>query len=187
VGAVQIKGTAIGSVHRYVREHFGEDDWRAMLATVEPPVRQPIVGGILVSAWYPFALFIRIVQAAEAQFGARIPRLHREMGRAAAEYGLTTFYKIFFKVGSPQFIITRSAKVWRTYYTSGEMTVPVCEDGHAVVELVGFEEPARELCERLPGFFERTVELSGGRGVRLVHETCVHRGATSCRFEAWWS
>jgi len=109
------------------------------------------------------------------------------MGRAAAEYGLTTFYKIFFKVGSPQFIITRSAKVWRTYYTSGEMTVPVCEDGHAVVELVGFEEPARELCERLPGFFERTVELSGGRGVRLVHETCVHRGATSCRFEAWWS
>ena len=187
MAAVQIKGTALGSVQRYVHEHFGEDDWRALLAALEPGARQAIEGGILVSAWYPFALFIRLVQGAEAQLGARVPRLHREMGRAAADYGLTTFYKIFFKVGSPQFIITRSAKVWRTYYTSGEMTVPVCEDGHAVVELVGFEEPARELCERLPGFLERTVELSGGRAVRLVHEVCVHRGAPACRFEAWWT
>jgi hypothetical protein len=44
--AVQIKGTALGSAERYVREHFGA--------------------------------------------------------------------KVFFKVGSPQFIISRVAKVWRT-------------------------------------------------------------------------
>ena len=140
---VQIKGTALGSVQRYVHEHFGEAKWRELLAALDPAERSQIEGGILVSAWYPFALFIRIVQVAEAQLSAQVPRLHREMGRAAAEYGLTTFYKIFFKVGSPQFIITRSAKVWRTYYTSGEMAVPVCENGHAVVELIGFEEPAR--------------------------------------------
>ena len=187
MAAVQIKGTALGSVQRYVHEHFGEDEWRAMVAALAPAERQPIEHGILVSAWYPFGLFIAIVRAAEAQLGTRVPRLHREMGRAAADYGLTTLYKIFFKVGSPQFIITRSAKVWRTYYTSGDMTVPVCEDGHAVVELVGFEEPARELCERLPGFFERTVELSGGREVRLIHDVCVNRGASTCRFESWWS
>jgi predicted hydrocarbon binding protein len=187
VPSVQIKGTALGSVQRYVHEQFGEAEWRALLAGLPPEERQPIEGGILVSAWYPFALFVRMVQAAEAQLGLRVPRLHHDMGRAAAEYGLTTFYKLFYKVGSPQFIITRSAKVWRTYYTSGDMTVPVCEDGHAVVQLAGFEEPARELCARLPGFFERTVELSGGRSVRLVHETCVHRGGEACRFESWWS
>lgn len=187
MATIQIKGTALGSVQRYVLEQFTDADWRALLAALGPEERQRIEGGILASAWYPFALFIRMVQTAEAQLGPRVPRLHHEMGRAAADYGLTTFHKLFYKVGSPQFIITRAAKVWRTYYTSGEMTVPVCEDGHAVVELVGFEEPARELCERLPGFFERTVELSGGRAVRLVHETCVHRGGKSCRFESWWS
>jgi hypothetical protein len=187
VATVQIKGTALGSVQRYVQEHFGEEQWRALLAALTPGERQPIEGGILVSAWYPFALFIRMVQVAQAQLGTRVARLHHEMGRAAADYGLTTFHKLFYKVGSPQFIITRAAKVWRTYYTSGEMIVPVCESGHAVVELAGFEEPARELCERLPGFFERTVELSGGREVRLVHDTCVHRGGTTCRYESWWS
>ena len=56
-----------------------------------------------------------------------------------------------------------------------------------MVELIGFEEPTRELCERLPGFFERTVELSGGRDVKLVHSLCVNRGAPACRFEAWWT
>jgi hypothetical protein len=111
------------------------------------------------------------------------------MGRAAAEYGLTTFYKILFKLGSPQFITSRAASLWRTYNSSGEMTVPLCEKDHAIVELVGFAEPARELCEseRLPGFLERTVELSGGHDVRLVHPLCVNRGEPTCRFEVWWT
>jgi hypothetical protein len=187
VSAVQIKGTALSSAERYVREQFGEPAWRRVLATLAPEDRQQIENGVLVSAWYPFALFMRIVRELEAQFGARVPRLHREMGRAAAEYGLTTFYKVFFKVGSPQFIISRVASVWRTYNSSGELTAPVSEKGHAVVELSGFAEPARELCERLPGFFERTVELSGGRDVKLVHSLCVNRGEPVCRFEAWWS
>jgi hypothetical protein len=187
VAAVEIKGSALISVQRYVHEHFGEDEWRALLAALPPGESRPIEGGILVSAWYPFALFIRILQAAEALLGARVPRLQREMGRASAEYGLTTLYKIFFKVGSPQFIITRAARVWHSYYSSGEMTVRMSEDGHVVMELGGFEEPARELCERLPGFFERTLELSGVRAVRSVHDVCVHRGGAACRFELWWS
>jgi uncharacterized protein (TIGR02265 family) len=184
---VMIKGTALSSAQRYVREQHGEARWGEVLGALDADDRRTVEGGVLVSAWYPFALFMRLVRAVETHLGGQVPRLHREMGRAAAEYGLTTLYKVFFKVGSPQFIISRAAKVWRTYNSSGEMTVPVSEPGHAVVELIGFEEPARELCERLPGFFERTVELSGGREVKLVHTKCVNRGETACRFEAWWS
>jgi hypothetical protein len=187
VGEVQIKGTAISSAQRYAQEHFGEEGWRIVLDGLAAEERQQIASGVLVSAWYPFSLFIKIVRLLEMHFGSKVPRLHREMGRAAAEYGLTSFYKIFFSVGSPQFIISRAAKVWRTYYGSGEMTAPVCEKGHAVVELSGFAEPAPELCERLPGFFERTVELSGGRDVKLVHPLCVNRGEPVCRFESWWT
>ena len=187
MAAVEIKGSALGSVQQYAHEHFGEEEWRALLAALPPDEYRPIDGGILVSAWYPFTLFIRILQAAEARWGAQIPRLQHEMGRASAEYGLTTLYKIFFKVGSPQFIITRAARVWHSYYSSGEMSVTVSEDGHVVVELTGFEEPARELCERLLGFFERTIELSGGRTVRFVHDVCVRNRGAACRFEGSWS
>jgi hypothetical protein len=187
VGEVKIKGTAISSAHRHAREHFGEDGWRIVLDGLTPEDRQQVERGVLVSAWYPFSLFITIVRVLEKHFGGQVPRLHREMGRAAAEYGLTSFYKIFFKVGSPQFIISKAAKVWRTYNSSGEMTAPVCEKGHAVIELAGFAEPAPELCERLPGFFERTGELSGGRDVKVVHPLCVNRGDATCRFEAWWT
>jgi hypothetical protein len=184
---VEIKGTALNSIERYVREHFGEDGWRSVLADLPAVDRSRLDTGILVSAWYPFALFLALVRVVGARFGSDRPRLHHEMGRAAAEYGLTTLYKIFFRVGSPQFIVSRAAKVWRTYYTSGEMTAPVSEKGHAVVELAGFAEPARELCERLPGFFERTIELSGGKDVELVHTVCANRGGNVCRFEGRWT
>jgi hypothetical protein len=73
------------------------------------------------------------------------------------------------------------------YNSSGQMTAPVCEKGHAVVELAGFAEPTPELCERLPGFFERTLEVSGGRDVKLIHSLCVNRGDPTCRFEGWWT
>jgi hypothetical protein len=183
---VHIKGTALSSAERYVREHFGAPEWGRVLEGLDPADRAAIANGILVSAWYPFALFMKIVRRVEALFGGQVPRLHRDMGRAAAEYGITGFYKVFFKVGSPQFIISRAAKVWRTYNTSGELSAPVSEKGHAVIELSAFAEPARELCDRLPGFFERTAELSGARNVRLVHTQCVNRGEPVCRFEAWW-
>jgi hypothetical protein len=84
---------------------------RMVLDGLTPEDRQQIEGGVLVSAWYPFSLFIKIVRLLEKHFGGQVLRLHREMGRAAAEYGLTTFYKVFFKVGSPQFIISRATNV----------------------------------------------------------------------------
>lgn len=60
------------------------------------------------------------------------------------------------------------------------------EPGHAVIESSGFGDPAPELCERLLGWMQRMIELSGGRGFRSVHDECVNRGGAVCRFVGWW-
>jgi hypothetical protein len=187
VTPVVVKGAPLLSCERYLGEHFGPEAWRRLLAELTPQERSELSPAVLATSRYPFALFLKVIRVAKQLFGGQEPRLHDKMGRASADYGLTTVYKIFFKVGSPQFIISKAPKVWKAYYNSGDLRSLVSEPGHAVMELAGFEEPALELCERLTGWFTRTLELAGAAEPKLVHTECVHRGAGTCRWEGWWS
>jgi hypothetical protein len=170
-----------------VTERFGAEALQRIAAELPPEQRAAVETGLLVSSWYPFSLLINLSRAVEKHFGPQVPRIQHEMGRASADYGLTTVYKFFFRIGSPQFILTRASSLFRNYYTSGSLRAAVAESGHAVMELTDFSEPAPELCDRLGGWYERTIELAGGTGFRMVHELCMNRGDPVCRTEAWWS
>ncbi len=182
-----VKGTALVSTVRFVTERFGPDGLTRVLARLAPEQRTTIANGVLASVWYPFPLLIDLMRATRAEFGREVPDVVRAMGRASADYALTGIYKIFLRFGSPQFIISKASSVMKTYLSTGETRTVTSEKGHAVMEIVGFGDPAPEYCERLEGWMARTLELSGASGIRIVHDTCVTRGGDRCRFEGWWT
>jgi len=51
---------------------------------------------------------------------------------------------------------------------------------------ISFKVGSPEFIIARAGWMERTLELSGARGVRLAHPACVHRGDAVCRFGASW-
>lgn len=181
----RVKGTAIVASMRYVTERFGQGALTALLRGLPEECRREFEAGILVSTWYPMVLFLRFMQEAEKRHGAEEPDLVRRMGRASAEYGLKTVYKIFFKVGSPEFIIQRAARVFGSYYDTGNLKVLETSRGRALLELEGFFG-APQFCDRILGWMERTVELAGAKNLRASHSLCTHRGDAVCRFEGIW-
>ncbi|HEX6739715.1 MAG TPA: hypothetical protein VF310_15650 [Vicinamibacteria bacterium] len=183
---IQVKGTAIASTLRFVRERFGAEAVAEVRGDVEPAFPASLPGEPLASAWYPFALLVALGRSAARRYGGGMTYFHREMGRASADYAMNTVYRIFFKLGSPHFVVSRATRVWRTYYDTGEFTPRVSEPGHAVLDLSGFTEPVPELCERLIGWMSRSVELAGGKNLRSAHTLCLLRGDEVCRFEGWW-
>jgi uncharacterized protein (TIGR02265 family) len=182
----QVKGTAVQSSMRYVRERFGEDVLARVIEALPEADRQGFGHGVLPSAWYPMDAFLRFMQEAERQLRAQEPDVVRKMGRASCEYGVTGIYKVFFKVGSPEFVISRATRVFASYYDTGELKVVDSGPGLAVVELGGLEGGAREFCERIYGWMQRTLEMAGARSLRSAHSTCIHRGDPVCRFEGNW-
>jgi uncharacterized protein DUF2378 len=182
----QVKGTAVGASVRFVSERFGASSLAGVLRALPDEDRRLLEGGVLASSWYPMPVFLRFMEEAEKQLGAQEPDLVRQMGRASADYGVKTVYKIFFKIGSPEFIIGRAARVFGSYYDTGTMTVVETAPGRAVLDLAGFAG-APQFCERIRGWMERTVELAGATGLRSEHTRCVHRGDDRCRFEGTWS
>jgi Protein of unknown function (DUF2378) len=181
-----VKGTAVVAALRFLRERFGEEGLAGVLSDLDPRDLTALEGGGLVSAWYPVSLLLHLMRAAEARFGAQLTQFYRHMGRASADYGLTTVYRIFFKVGSPQFIISRASRVFGSYYSQGQIRTVDSGTGHATVELVDFPDGAPEFCERILGWMERTMELAGAKNLRSAHSLCVHRGDEVCRFEGSW-
>jgi uncharacterized protein (TIGR02265 family) len=180
-----VKGTAVDASLRYVRERFGEAALAAILGALPAEDRAALGPGVLASSWYPMDAFLRFMQEAERQVGPQEPDVVRRMGRTSSEYSLKGVYKVFFKFGSPEFIISRAAGVFGSYYDTGEMTVVDSAAKHAVIELAAFAG-APQFCERVYGWMERTLELAGARKVELAHSACVHRGDALCRYEATW-
>ncbi len=182
----QVKGTAVVATIRFLRERFGEEAVASVVSALVPTEQALVEQGALASTWYPMSLLLHLMQESQARFGARPSSLLKEMGRASADYSLTTVYRIFFKMGSPQFIIARAARVFGSYYDSGDLRVLESGPGHATVDLVGFQEGTQEFCERILGWMERTMELSGARNLRASHARCLHRGDDACRFQGDW-
>lgn len=183
----QVKGTAVLASIRFVKETFGEEGMAKVAAHLEPEDRERLESPILASAWYPVSFLLGIMKGAKREFGARMPDVVTQMGRASADYAHTTVYKLVFKVGSPQWIISKASVIFTSFYDRGQMVVTESGAGFANVELREFGEPAPEFCERIAGWIVRTFELSGAKSVKLDHVTCVCKGAKVCRFEGSWS
>lgn len=182
----QVKGTAVQSSLRYVKERFGEGALARVIEALPEEDRKALGHGILASSWYEMGAFLRFMQEAERQLAAQEPDVVRKMGRASCDYGVTTVYRIFFKVGSPEFIISRGTRVFSSYYDSGELRIVDSGPGRAVAELVGLQGGAPQFCDRIFGWMQRTLELAGAKNLRSAHSSCVHRGGAVCRFEGSW-
>lgn len=183
---VKVKGTALSSTVRYLQEKFGPEAVEKVIAGLSEADKAGIRNGVLVSSWYPFALLVAIMRAAKKEFGTRAPDIYREIGRASADYSLSTVYKIFFKVGSPQFIIGRAATVYGNFYSSGVFKVTDSGKGFANVQITGFAEPCEEYCQRVWGWMERMLELTGAHNIKAVHVQCCLRGDPVCLYHGTW-
>ena len=109
------------------------------------------------------------------------------MGVYSCEEALTGIYKIFLRVGSPEFILRRSSRLFETYFQGvGEMRVVDREKGHAKLEVDPFPGGHPDYCRRLDGYFETILRLSGAKEIELVHDECGYRGGKICRWTGSW-
>ena len=180
------KGSVLLGTIRFLRERFGEEGFQKVVARLDPEERQRLESPILPSVWYPLSFLLGIMRAAKAEFGASVPDIHSQMGRASADFALSSMYSMVFKITSTQWIISRAAAVFASYYDTGKMSVVENGKGFAVLEMIEFAEPAPELCERIGAWCARVLEQCGEKSVKVEHNQCRCRGDSTCRFTAQW-
>ena len=183
----KVKGSALKASLAFLEAKLGRDKARAVLVKLPDYDRNILESPIMQSNWYEFSLLAKLMDAAAPEIGPAGPRgLAWEMGRFSADFGLKGLYRIFLKVADPHYVIRKSSQLFTTYYDSGEMAAEQVENKRALMCLRKFNEPNKAFCDRLCGFMERTMELSGCENVSLTHPKCLARGDSSCDFLATW-
>ena len=164
---MQVKGVALVSTIAYIKTKHGEEGFEKVLNKLAEEDREILSEPIMEPIWYPFRLYVNLTQTVDQVFGIGDLSLAREVGAFGADHDLKTIYKIFYKLGSPQFIIKQVARVFSSYFDVGNAIVIKSESKSCVVELHDFPALSSVFIQRVRGFTKKTIELSGGKNVRV--------------------
>jgi hypothetical protein len=105
-----------------------------------------------------------------------------QMGRDAAKSHMQGTYSRLNKSADRKAAMTLASSM----YDSGEMRVVEREPGRAVMEMVGFAIPSREVCETFTGYQAERMALLGFEDVTVKHTRCRALGSPNCFWELTW-
>lgn len=182
----QVKGSAITSRVRFIRERGSEALFKEIRASLSPESRAHLEKGVLPHAWVPFELLVELCVAIDGKLGKGDLELCREMGRYSAKTNLPTLYRIFFRLGSMPFILSKGARLWEVHYDSGRLLVDTDEVGVAKLTIADFATPHRVHCLSVLGWAEAAGELTGATVIESRELACRARGDTSCDLFLRW-
>jgi len=185
---LDVKGTAVGTLPVFVEERFGREGLELWLNTLNEYARKAFSKPILQASWFPIqSMFVEPTGALCDLFYNGKIRGAYEIGRFSAEVGLRGVYKVFLKIGSTRTIIEKATLILPTYYRPSSIEVVEMQDRRAVISITEFPEPNELVEERIRGWMERALEISGARSPIIKIEQSMARGAPTSDFVITWN
>jgi hypothetical protein len=181
---MEIKGVSVKAAPEFVRSRFGSryDEWLDSLsessrAAVENP---------LASNWYPVheAVIEPTKKVCDLFYDGREEGAW-EVGRTSAENALKGVYKIFVKVGSPEFIISRASKIFTNMLKPGEIKVFESSSNRAVLHMQ-LPESYWLLELRMAGWIEQALTVHGCKKPEVKIPQSLTRGDPVTEYVATW-
>ena len=183
-----VKASAALARLRYAREFHGAAGEASLIDALKPEHQALVRRGLLPQEWVPFALFVDLNVKADRLFGRGDLGLVYQLGRYGADVNLKTIYRIFYKLGSPAFIISRAPNVWSMIYDAGRFTITPSggKENAVLCRIDQFPTPHRAHCLSVLGWAARSIELSGGTLINAIERSCRQRGEEHCEFFIRW-
>lgn len=180
-----VKGSALATRILWVELNHGQAGLNR-LAGYSPAMRDLVGGRIDKARWYGFEPFIELNVAIDQLFGRGDLSLIKPLGRYGADANLTTIYRLFFKLGSVNWILGRAVRLWSAHYDTGYLEVMTRGIRSATLRIRGFATPHPVHGLAVAGWAERSIELSGGKKVTLEETKCRNKGDEYCQMDARW-
>jgi hypothetical protein len=185
--AVEVKGTAIITIPLFIKERFGEGGLSQWIDALTPEARKVYQVSIFPSSWYPLnEVLIQPLRKMCHLFYAGDLKGAKESGRFSADYSLKGIYKLFVKLGSPEFMVRRAGTIMAIYYTPSEMKVVESRKGQAIMQITKFPDMDQVLEIRIAGWMERALEISGGKQPSIKITKSLTAGDPISEFLATW-
>lgn len=176
----KVKGSTILSKFEFVAERFGPD----ARAQLEQGLEGVLVASILTAGWYPYDLYVRVLETiAKQQFGNAVSRLV-EVGAFSADAALKGSYETFMRKKDFFEFLHKLSRLHHLFYNLGELVVTVAPGQKSCdVWQKGKPRYAEADLYVALGFYTRAAELHG-----VQDFSCAFRvDAEGAHFSLRWS
>jgi hypothetical protein len=172
----------------WIRKHHGEAGVGRVLTDLGSRSAEHahvIRGAVVPSLWVPFPALMAFIESIDRIFGQGDLALAGPLAAHAARTNMPLLYRMFYKLGSVEYIMSKAAAVWLTHYDSGRATTRKVPGGMHF-SLIDFATPHRVHCRTVLGWAQEIVVLSGGRVTAAREIQCRLDGASECEFEVMY-
>jgi len=156
---MEVKGTSVVATREFVRQSFGEDGLKKFTENLPESSKKIYMSAVLQNSWYELkdALVEPTKKICELFYGGSLKGA-RDLGRFSAEQGLKGIYKLFLKVSTPGFIISKAGTILPTYYKPSIMRADSVDKNTSSVKIIEFPEYHEILEHRIAGWMEKALE-----------------------------
>ena len=159
---MEVKGAALVSTKDFIYKKFGDDGFKKWLTELPENIAKIYFDSILLSKWYPLKESLtEPTQVMCDMFYNSDVKGAWETGRHSADYSLKGIYRIFVKMGSPQFIAQKASIILPLFYKPSKMSAEMLSDKSGSIKIHEFSNICDIIENRIGGWIEMALELSG--------------------------
>ncbi|RPH33780.1 MAG: hypothetical protein EHM93_03855 [Bacteroidales bacterium] len=185
---MEIKGSAVKATPDFVKEKFGAryNEWVKLLPEKSKNIiEQPIYA----TTWYSLtdSVIVPTQKVAELFYAGNSAKAASEIGRYSADVALKGVYKIFVRVSSPQFVLSRASSIFSTYYQPSEIRVIESAEKKAVLQLSKFHPTEKLIMNRIAGWIEKTLEITLKSALKVDVDNHVEGANLTSKITIMWN
>lgn len=164
---VLARGVNFVYTKQFIVNKHGIETWELLLQSLSEDARK-IWGGILVPIQeYSFTSFKEMISTMTLALNIKQDSELAYIYEYIADQSLNKLYKIFFSFANPSFVIKNYPRLWSRFFNTGEVEVPVAENGHAILKFTLPEIFLDWLEPACFGYSKKAVEMAGGKNLTM--------------------
>lgn len=160
---MKVKGSAIAATIKFAKERFGDNARDIIMENLSEEERQSIAFEVCNALWYPFDFYIHITDIVVNVLGDGDENLLREIGAASARMDDKVIPKMFYKLGTPSFIVRLGTWAFQRYFDEGKVKTIGSGKGFVGFEISGLSMIHKYHYLRVAGWMQQALELGGGK------------------------
>jgi len=183
-----VKGTSANALHAFVKTNF-PDRFQEWIDALPEDSKKIYSGTIMAFEFYKIhdALVVPIQTVCALFYDNDLNKGLRDIGRHSSQFALKGVYKIFFRFGSPQFIIDRASRVFSNYYPEGKMRVAESSSNGVILQVVQFPEPYELIELNIKYWLEGVLDLLNRKERTIEITKAMTKGDPVTEYAVNWS
>jgi hypothetical protein len=183
---VQIKGSSVLETVQAIKKRVGDAAYDKIVSLLNDEAKKMFQAEIFSSTWYPLDAFAHFLEVEIKVLANGNEEVIIRGAELVAERQLGGIYKVFVKLGSPEFVIKRISAVHATYFQGVLVEFEMLGPCKAMIKYTGFERQHRLLGYAIIGFFRKALALSGAKGVVAEFATLIDEGKGYAELVLTW-